>query len=268
MTAEPDLVLSLEAAASGLGEDLAAGLPLNEGNLQRRFHAALTENTAGAVERERHVDVPGFQGVGPVDIVISDVSGKPSGLIECKWSVDLKRDKIYEGAWDAIKLALGAARHDAIAWLVTGAPEDSWRRTETPDLFADGEVDSASVWARPLYARGPNGGMTVGEDCEAGGRGNMFTHAPETLLVKDIADVAVPGSDVRIRAARISGDGSMIRFGPDPEFPSSINQRWLGTHVPDMSPAQFDRLLARLLLKRWTKAEIDSRVRPLRKDDR
>jgi hypothetical protein len=93
----------------------------------------------------------------------------------------------------------------------------------------------------------------------------MFTHAPERLRVKGVADVAVPGSDVRIRTARISGDGSIVRFGPDPEFPSSISQHWLDSHVPDMPEEQFDRLLARVRLKRWTKAEIASRVHPLRK---
>jgi hypothetical protein len=121
------LALSLDAAAAGLGEDLAGGVILKEEHLQDRLRAALAEKTVGAVERERHVEVPGFQGVGPVDIVISELpGGEPRGLVECKWSVDLKRDKIYEGAWDAIKIALAAARHHAVGWLVTGAPEDSW----------------------------------------------------------------------------------------------------------------------------------------------
>jgi hypothetical protein len=90
------LALSLEAAAAALGEDLASGLVLKED----RLRADLAKRTIGVVERERHVEVPGFQGVGPVDIVMSDLSGgQRSGLVECKWSVDLKRDKIYEGAW-------------------------------------------------------------------------------------------------------------------------------------------------------------------------
>lgn len=262
---DQDLARSLEIASERLGEEFVGGTILKEARLQEHLQLALAENVGAAVERERHIEVPGFQGVGAVDIVISDQpKGRPTALVECKWSVDAKRDKIFESAWDAVKLALAAAKHDAKAWLVTGAPARSWKMTETPDLFADGRVDSSELWARDLYARGPNGGTTVGGDCEAGGRGNMFTHAPEMLYVRRIAEVELSASDVLIRAARVSGEGKMVRFGNDPEFPASIGGAWLAAHVPNMPQDQFERLLARLRAKRWSDTEIDERVRTLR----
>jgi hypothetical protein len=179
--------------------------------------------------------------------------------------VDITRDKIYEAAWDAIKLALAAGESGAAAWLVTGAPLASWEATETPDLFIDGDVNSTALWGRPLYPRGPNGGTTVGGDCEAGGYGNMFTHAPEWLRIRQVAGADVGGSDMWIRAARIANSGgAMIRFANDPEFPAKLTQRWLEVHVPDMPDDQFQRLVVRLRMKRWTGTEIDTRIRPLR----
>lgn len=263
------LARSVEGASRRLAEDQARGAILKEKHLQEHLRQALAEKLTAAVERERHIAVPGFQGVGPVDVVVSAQSGgPPHGLIECKWSVDVERDKIFEGAWDAIKLALAAPNYHATAWLVTGAPSASWKSTETPDLFADGRVDTTELWTRALYAPGPNGGTTVGRDCEAGGYGNMFTQAPETLCVRRVAEVAVPGSDVLIRAARVSGEGAMVRFADDPEFPAAIRDAWLAAHVPNMPEDRFERLLARLWAKRWTTSEIDGRVRPLRRRPR
>jgi hypothetical protein len=71
------------------------------------------------------------------------------------------------------------------------------------DLFEDGIVDTTELWHRELYRRGPNGGTTVGDDCEAGGYGNMFTDAPERIRIKHVATAAVPGASRSIRAARI-----------------------------------------------------------------
>jgi hypothetical protein len=115
--------------------------------------------------------VPGFQGVGPVDIVVRAAPNEPPiGLIECKLSHDGRRDKIYEGVWDAIKLALAIeALPAASGYLVTGAPQDAWATSETADLFEEGSLGTVSLLARPLTPHGPNGGATVGEDLLAGG---------------------------------------------------------------------------------------------------
>ena len=264
------LARSIRIAAGGLGDDMAGQTHVDEDRLRDRLCHALAELTPARIEREKHVDVPGFQGVGPVDVVISNPDlGTRRGLVECKWSVDLRRDKIYEVAWDAIKLALALSQCDAGGWLVVGAPDASWQATEASDLFQDGEVNSRELWGRALYARGSNGGTTIGADCEAGGYGNMFTYAPERLRVRGVADVGLPDCQVRIKASRIVASvGPMIRFGDDPEFPARIGDSWLKEYVPSMSDEQFERLLARLRAKRWSDAELATRVLPLRGADK
>jgi len=126
-------------------------------------------------------------------------------------------------------------------------------------------VDLKELWTRPLLAKGPNGGLTVGADCEAGGRGNMFLAAPERLRIKQVATAPVPGTTRTFNASRIvGGEGRAIPFANPPEFPQRITQRWLEAHVPSMPDTQYERLLAWLKLKRWTAADLKSRVSPFR----
>lgn len=140
----------------------------------RALVEASGHRTDWIVDTERVVPIREFQGVGPVDIVLSDADEAPAwGLIECKWSTDIRRDKIFEGAWDAVKLSLATRAHRRCGWLVTGAPTGSWSESETSDLFAAGIVQSQEIWRRPLRSPGSNGGSTVGEDCQLGGRANI-----------------------------------------------------------------------------------------------
>jgi hypothetical protein len=162
-----------------------------------------------------------------------------------------------------VKLALATRRPGVQGWLVTGARLSSWAKSETADLFATGTISSQELWARPLQPPGVNGGRTVGEDCELGGRGNMFTHAHAELVISAVGVTRV--ADLwEIRSARVHGSGNLVRFADDPEFPSTINQRWLERNVADMQGQQFERLLVRLSAKRWTASEIAQRVMPLR----
>lgn len=261
------IAAAVKAAASRTGEDLAAEAHVNEDRVRKHLCAALADLTDAAVEPERHIEVPCFQGVGPVDIVLRAGPGgeEACGLIECKWSTSISRDKIFESAWDAVKLALAIPKSTAGRWLVTGAPSVSWDRSETSDLFVTGEIHVGELWGRKLYARGHNGGWTVGEDCEAGGRGNVFTHAPERISVRAVSDVAVPGAQARIRVARVRAvPGPLIRFHDDPEFPALIRDQWLVDHVPLMPDDQFERLVQWLNLKRWTESDIAAKVLPYR----
>ncbi len=192
---------TIAAAVALAGRMLAvamkSGLDVDESKMRQLLWVALRHLSGANVELERGVPVNGFQGVGPVDVMLRDQrSGEVRGLIECKWSVDSQRDTIYEVAWDAIKLSLADAP-GAGRWLVAGAPEDSWTATETADLFANGQVETIELWSRELHRRGPNGGMTVGADCEAGGHGNTFTQAPERLQIKLTAESRPRGSVAR-----------------------------------------------------------------------
>lgn len=218
----------------------------------------------------RGVPLAHFQGVGPFDLAAFDGEGRPGVLAEVKWSTALPRDKIYEAAWDAVKLALAVEEHGVReAWLITAASAAAWERSECADLFTDGAVDVLELWTRKLEPRGPNGGETVGRDLEEGGRGNLFTHTPRTLRVGRVSSTEIQAVDGNwlLRAASVTPHGPLVRFSPDPPFPAKINQQWLEQHVPDMAPQIYAALLGRLRAKRWTEAEIASRVAPLRSSD-
>lgn len=76
--------------------------------LRAALVGAIRRHTDWVVDAERGVSIREFQGVGPVDIVLRDAAeAAPWGLIECKWSTDARRDRIFEGAWDAVKLRAG-----------------------------------------------------------------------------------------------------------------------------------------------------------------
>lgn len=237
-----------------------------EDRLRTALVDALRRRTDWRIKTERSVPIPEFQGVGPVDIVLCNAdNAAPWGLIECKWSSDIRRDTIIEGAWDAVKLALATRQNDEAGWLITAAPTGSWRTTETVDLFAPGIVHTRQLWSRRLQTRGRNGGNTVGEECELGGRGNMFTHAPSRLMIQPVAKTHTPSGGWEVRASRVRAQGPLVRFGDPPEFPPRISQEWLEERVPDMDEETFEKLLTRLRLKRWTEAEISGRVLWLRK---
>jgi len=98
--------------------------------------------------------VTGFQGVGGVDLVLHQPKTTDfCGLIECKWSVDLKRDKIYEGAWDAIRLSL--AEGDVDRWLVTGAPAQAWSVACILEAWSRLQRALAAVGRGPGRRNGP-----------------------------------------------------------------------------------------------------------------
>jgi hypothetical protein len=164
-----------------------------------------------------------------------------------------------------VKLALAtSSTNTAEAFLVTGAPDESWKASETDDLFDDSTIDTRELWTRPLNPPGLNGGDTVGSDCEAGGRGNIFTQAPEQLVITRVAESNIPDASITIKASAVHGTERMIAFAPEPEFPLPITQRWLDETVPTMPEDTFKRLLAWLGHKRWTQDDLERRVYGLR----
>jgi len=92
----------------------------------------------------------------------------------------------------------------------------------------------------------------------------MFTRAPERLIIRAVADTPIAGTDRRIRASRVTGAGAMVKFAEPPEFPARIDDAWLREHVPAMPESQFERLIVWLRAKRWTDAELATRVYPVR----
>ncbi|MGH2885174.1 MAG: hypothetical protein ACRDPA_21120, partial [Solirubrobacteraceae bacterium] len=57
-------------AAHHLADDLDKRVPVKEALLRDRLARALAHTAAADVETERHVPIPEFQGVGPVDIIV------------------------------------------------------------------------------------------------------------------------------------------------------------------------------------------------------
>jgi hypothetical protein len=276
---ESHLGMALADTAARLG---AAPLPLQnlrERDLSREFAEALRRRRLGTVVERRRIAVADFPRVGDVDIVIYAEEGAPVAVSELKWSTG-PRDKIFEAAWDAVKLALLAEQHGVgNAWLVTGASAAAWGQTECADLFGDVEVDVHELWDRPLSALGPNGGRTVGDDLEIGGRGIMFVRAPERLSVRQLHSIPVDTVSGRwlLRASAVRCEGEIRSFvrrrssddhaslrwhGGD--FPTRISQAWLDQNVPVMGEDDFAGLLRRLRATRWTADEIATRVEPLR----
>ncbi len=261
---------SLREAASRLRADARRFVDIREEDLRTALYSELRRRLPGHVRKEETVKLAAFQGCGPSDLLVDRVpGGAVTWLAETKWSYT-SRNKIFEGAWDAVKLVLAQEEKGAgRCWLITGASEDSWRRTECADLFADGLVDVRDLWHRPLIPPGSNGGKTVGEDCEIGGRGNMFTRTPTQLRVQKVAVEQLHRRDEEwsIRVSAVSPHGDWIEdFAPPPLFPARIGDAWLKSNVPTMSDKKYAALLVRLKQKRWTEEELQRRVYPLRHD--
>ncbi|MGH2885175.1 MAG: hypothetical protein ACRDPA_21125 [Solirubrobacteraceae bacterium] len=100
----------------------------------------------------------------------------------------------------------------------------------------------------------------------AGGRGNMFTHAPSQLDIELVTHQPIPGTDWIIKTSqiRVAIDALLLPFAEGPEFPARIDQRWLTANAPTMPEDIYGRLIARLKLKGWTEIELATRVYPLR----
>jgi hypothetical protein len=265
----PDELLrkAIARTADRLLEDPRQFNAMREEDLRTALCEELNELMPGRVRRERTLQLACFQGVGGFDVLVDQApEAIISMLAETKWSYS-SRDKIFEAAWDAVKLCLAQDEHGAHrCWLVTGASEDSWGQTECADLFSTGQVDFRQLWVRPLVPPGPNGGHTVGEDLKIGGRGNMFTRAPEGIAIEEIAHAPLVRGAERwlLRASAVSPLAPWFEFAQAPRFPARIDDRWLRRNVAALDDETFGALLDRLRAKRWTEDELRRRVLPLR----
>ena len=231
------------------------------------------ERHTGARPISRTLRTPDFPGVGSVDVVLSE----PKALVELKWSY-LDPDKIFEGVWDAIKLALVGARHgyDAL-YIATGASLAAWANSESADLFATGEIETAEIWSRPLQPpRAPNRGKTVGEDLVIGGRGNQPLRAPATIAVRHISSTLVSAC-YELRVARLISAGALVawprteiatgvapRAGEESsiQLPQRVTQRWIEATAPRLATDEIPPFLQALRKRGWNEDDLRDRVRP------
>jgi hypothetical protein len=78
-------------AARMLAVDLRADVKVTENRLRDRLCLAFEHVAPVTVERERGVPVPGFQGVGPVDVLLHDYT---SGVL-----ASIRREGLGDGGW-------------------------------------------------------------------------------------------------------------------------------------------------------------------------
>jgi hypothetical protein len=262
--------LSVSEACASLTHRGVPYADLREQDLRAELCKVLGVRMPGRVEPERKLVLKSFQGVGGFDILVRDEpGGHPRAVAELKWSYT-KRSKVFEALWDAVKLAMAQDEYGIVrGWLIVGAPVEAWEVAECRELFDPGVCGFRRMWEQRLAPPGSNGGETVGEDLLAGGHGNTFTRTPEEFRVERIAEVTLPGQPSwSVRAVAIHPGGSWIeRFADAPAFPAKTSQAWLDGHVPSMSAEEFGLLVVWLRLKKWTDAELDTRVFPLRSSD-
>jgi hypothetical protein len=189
----------VEAVANRMTDTRLSGSELRERLHLDPFVKDEFEKRSGTRPASKRFMSDAFVGLGPVDVV----SGKPRCLIELKWSYE-QPCKVFESLWDAIKLAILGPEHGyGHLYVVTGASMKEWETAVCRELFNDGPIYPAELWARPLEPmRGPNSGTTVGEDLVIGGRGNQPSEAPEEIRTRRVATCPVSG-EFEVRAMRI-----------------------------------------------------------------
>src|SRR4051812_24711445 len=106
------------------------GLPgssLRERQHLQPFTVDECERRSAASPPSRTLRTPDFPGLGPVDVVLA----RPRALVELKWSYMLP-GKVFESAWDMVKLALVGERLGYPAlYIATGAATVEWEATES-----------------------------------------------------------------------------------------------------------------------------------------
>lgn len=111
--------------------------------VRESLYGLLRELTLSPIEHKLTLD--GWPKVGPVDVAI-EVQERPPVLVELKWGAGT----LFNCAWDAVKLALASAEHEAsLAFMVAGAPASDWSSGSLgSELFADSSWDTAGFMER------------------------------------------------------------------------------------------------------------------------
>jgi hypothetical protein len=263
---------ALDDAVREIEQHAARLVSLREEALRTALFEALWRRVPGHVRKERHLKVPAFRGAGGSDVLVDRVpERRVAWLAETKWSYT-DPPKVFEAVWDAIKLCLQIREHGvARGWVIVGASDAAWGIAEGSELFTPGSTDTLALWKQPLAPpRSPNYGKTIGEDLIIGGNGNRPTTVPRRIHSEAVATIPLDGDERwTVRAIAVTPDDEWIAdFAPPPEFPSPVTRAWLQTSVPTMNDAVFEELVVYLRQKRWSRADIEQRVRALRRDDR
>jgi hypothetical protein len=196
---EEDLARTLERTAVHLQAQTG---PIREQELEDALVASYRAEAIprSSIARQVPLSLKGFQGVGNCDVGVSlDDEGLPI-LLELKWGVG----KLYNCAWDAVKLALALCEKAASeAYLIAGAPLTDWESAQRgSELFSSQEWGTSDFIA--FYAKE-----------FAFWRSDVKTRPeilPERFAVSKVsqADLKVAGAGWSLRSSRVSMQGSGV----------------------------------------------------------
>jgi hypothetical protein len=163
-------------------------------------------------EKDRKCAIPGWPGVGNVDVIVRQSPGPFAlGLSgELKWCGG---DQLCEAMWDLFKMALISTRRDVdAAYLITGAPLATWDADQCSDLF-----ESKTHTTRELCARRYPGEKhrPIWDWMLEGGYDRFPAEVPESITTSLVASLPMRAGDETwdLRAVRVSAAGlATVRF--------------------------------------------------------
>jgi hypothetical protein len=208
---------SFNEAEIGLTEDLVEEIADQLGTRAKRESSGLAalgerkdlEPSALAVlmtvfgtraEKDRRVLIPGWSGVGNVDLLLRrrDPEDALAWMCELKWCGP-GNDVLYEAIWDLFKMALGKTREDHPAtFLMTGAQKSLWAGSAFADIFETKNHVSEELCQRRL----PDRRKTIAwDELLRGGYDKHPEHVPAEITTESVGRATI--GDWELRAVRI-----------------------------------------------------------------
>ncbi len=208
---------SFNEAEIGLTEDLVEAIADQLGTRAKRESSGLAalgerkdlEPSALAVlmtvfgtraEKDRRVLIPGWSGVGNVNLLLRrrDPEDALAWMCELKWCGP-GNDVLYEAIWDLFKMALGKTREDHPAtFLMTGAQKSLWAGSAFADIFETKNHVSEELCQRRL----PDRRKTIAwDDLLRGGYDKHPEHVPAEITTESVGRATI--GDWELRAVRI-----------------------------------------------------------------
>ncbi len=195
----------VEAIADQLGtranrESSGVGALRERKDLEPSALAVLMTVFGKRAEKDRRVLIPGWPGVGNVDLLLR----RPDPEDALAWMCELKwcgpgNDVLYEAIWDLFKMALGKTREDHPAtFLMTGAQKSLWAGSAFADLFETNNHVSEELCQRRL----PDRCKTIAwDDLLRGGYDKHPEHVPAEITTESVGRATI--GDWELRAVRI-----------------------------------------------------------------
>ena len=195
----------VEAIADQLGtranrESSGVGALRERKDLEPSALAVLMTVFGKRAEKDRRVLIPGWPGVGNVDLLLR----RPDPEDALAWMCELKwcgpgNDVLYEAIWDLFKMALGKTREDHPAtFLMTGAQKSLWAGSAFADLFETKNHVSEELCQRRL----PDRRKTIAwDDLLRGGYDKHPEHVPAEITTESVGRATI--GDWELRAVRI-----------------------------------------------------------------